>query len=354
MPDQPVCRKVRRRLTPGYGSTPNDALIGAEMATVDGKMCQDHCPPGPVCYWKNSSRAQRYFYFNGLSEFHPFDFSNPTTIAPLGRNEMRITFMGSAIPPPRKAQQMMSVFVEVGWDGCKPLDQFVFDAGTGVVANYDAMNVGFSRMDKIFLTHLHGDHLSDVTHIYDFGPSGDRKSPLYIWGPTRSHFVWTDPRTGTTYPEYRDGTADYCLALRQANRWHTESFSFQYILKQMTPKKYALSFNTRKKGVKWRRKGIRPQRGGLRAHDVNGVATKVSERGRLPEILSATTVARRVCMPRVWTSRSVDYSSAGSARHRSVRLSGLSTTNPRHSGNSVSPLQSVVTPLVLGHSSDGD
>ncbi len=34
---------------------------------------------------------------------------------------------------------------------------------------------------------------------------------------------------------------------------------------------------------------------------------------------------------------------------RSVRLSDLSTTTPLHSGDGVSPLQSVVAPLALGH-----
>jgi ribonuclease Z len=31
----------------------------------------------------------------------------------------------------------------------------------------------------------------------------------------------------TTIPQYDDGTSDYCSLLRQAARWHTESFSFQ-------------------------------------------------------------------------------------------------------------------------------
>ena len=103
--------------------------------------------------------------------------------------------MGSGFPPPRRAQQMMSVFVEVGWNDKTqmPLDQFVFDCGAGVVSNYGAMNVGYGRMDKVFIAHLHGDHMSDLTHIYCFGPSADRKSPLYVWGPSRSNFAWTDP-----------------------------------------------------------------------------------------------------------------------------------------------------------------
>jgi ribonuclease Z len=101
-----------------------------------------------------------------------------------------------------------------------PVDQFVFDCGSGVWSNYNAMNVSLGRMDKVFLTHLHGDHMSDLTHIYCFGPSADRKSPLYVWGPGNSGVK--NPRGGY----YADGTKTFCRHLRKACRWHTESFSF--------------------------------------------------------------------------------------------------------------------------------
>lgn len=128
---------------------------------------------------------------------------------------MRITFLGTSVVP-RLNQECNSVFVEVGSG-----DQFVFDCGSGVVAKYNAMGIPFSRMDKIFLSHLHGDHMDDLTHIYCFGPSLDRKSPLYVWGPTKSGIP--DPVTGVIYP---DGTQAYCERLREMCRWHTESFSF--------------------------------------------------------------------------------------------------------------------------------
>jgi ribonuclease Z len=77
-------------------------------------------------------------------------------------------------------------------------------------------------MTKIFLTHLHGDHMSDLTHIYSFGPAYDRKIPLYVWGPTPSGV--RDPATGYMLA---DGTLSYCRHLQIALLWHTESFSFQ-------------------------------------------------------------------------------------------------------------------------------
>ena len=96
--------------------------------------------------------------------------------------------MGSVVPMPRLAQAEMSIFVEVGWDDTKqqPLDQFIFDFGCGVSANYQACGVGFGRMDKIFINHLHGDHISDLIHVYCFGDAGDRKSPLYLFGQSKS------------------------------------------------------------------------------------------------------------------------------------------------------------------------
>lgn len=132
--------------------------------------------------------------------------------------EMRITFLGTS-PIPRLAQACNSVYVELG---NPEKDCFVFDAGSGVVAKYMAMGIRYAKMDRIFLTHLHGDHTSDLTHIYCFGPAADRKSPLYIWGPSPSGIE--DPLVPDLYHE--DGTTRFCERLRELNRWHTEAFSF--------------------------------------------------------------------------------------------------------------------------------
>ncbi len=162
-----------------------------------------------------SDPTQRYSYYDSLETFTPG--------TPLDSNEMRITFMGSTIPPTaRRVQQMMSVFVEVG-DAKGKADQFVLDCGSGVVANYGAMGIGFGRMNKVFINHLHGDHMSDLCHIYCFGPSMDRKSPLYVWSHGPSGVA--NP-TGTP-ALYDDGVKAYCENLRKAMRWHTESFGFQ-------------------------------------------------------------------------------------------------------------------------------
>ncbi|MCW5198457.1 MBL fold metallo-hydrolase [Desulfobulbus sp. F4] len=139
--------------------------------------------------------------------FHPGE--------PLNADEMRISFMGTSVIQ-RRTQVCSSVFVELG-NG----ESFVFDCGAGCTVNYTAMQVPMSKMRRIFLTHLHGDHTSDLTHIYGFGPQQDGKSPLYIYGPSAS--LVPDPKTGTTYD---DGTINFCYHLREMNRWHTEAQSF--------------------------------------------------------------------------------------------------------------------------------
>ncbi|HPC03639.1 MAG TPA: guanitoxin biosynthesis MBL fold metallo-hydrolase GntH [Syntrophales bacterium] len=127
-------------------------------------------------------------------------------VVPPGSDEMRISFLGTWYTP-RPNQACNSVFVELG-NG----DSFVFDCGSGVVSRYVAMGVPYSRMNKVFLTHLHGDHMNDLVTIYCFGPSSDRKSPLHVWGPS-----------GDTEDE---GTTFFCQKLKELTKWHRESFSF--------------------------------------------------------------------------------------------------------------------------------
>jgi ribonuclease Z len=179
------------------------------------------------------TNAYYSYYYQNLPTFDP--------LTPLDTNEMRITFMGSMIPlPVRRAQGEMSVFVEMGWipktndyyyHG-QALDQFVFDCGAGVSANYAAAVVGFRRMNKVFINHLHGDHMSDLIHMYCFGPSGDRKTPLYVFGQSQSG-VESPTNSGIIYD---DGVSNFCAMARAACRWHTESFSFQpTVYKNWTP-----------------------------------------------------------------------------------------------------------------------
>jgi ribonuclease Z len=124
----------------------------------------------------------------------------------LAADQMRISFLGTSFLP-RLSQQCNSLFVELG-NG----DSFVFDFGSGVSSKYVAMGVPPSRQTRVFLTHLHGDHTSDLITLYCFGPSQDRKTPLYLYGPSAD-----TPDEGTTV---------FGQTLKKLMKWHEESFSF--------------------------------------------------------------------------------------------------------------------------------
>ena len=211
----------RKADSPGLSRREALKLQGLALGglAIGGCVPQSNCPDldQASCPDLQSGAANRNTYYKAVRSFCAGS-------EPLASDEMRITFLGSWFAP-RPSQACNSVFVEVG-NALGKSDQFVFDCGSGVMAKYNAMGIPASKMTKIFITHLHGDHMSDLMHIYCFGPSADRKLPLYVWGPKSSELRYTDPAGNVAGP-YADGTAAYCDLLRQAARWHTESFSFQ-------------------------------------------------------------------------------------------------------------------------------
>jgi ribonuclease Z len=152
--------------------------------------------------------------------------SNPVSIEqPPAKGTMRITFCGTWYTP-RPHQASNSIFVELG-NGAKDGDwgdSFVFDCGAGVVANYVSLGVPYSRMTKVFLTHLHGDHMSDLTTIYCFGAATDRKTALHVYGPSRGYKLdrFLKPPDSTQ----NEGTHFFCDRLLEMDKWHRNSFSF--------------------------------------------------------------------------------------------------------------------------------
>ena len=201
----------------------NDTISRRDALKLYGAAVGGLTLAGTASAWDELSPpdglTQKNSRFQSLKQMRPDE--------PLGAREMRISFMGTSVIE-RRAQQRSSVFVELGNGEC-----FVFDCGSGVVSNYVAMGIPWSKMSKVFLTHLHGDHTSDLTHVYCFGPQGDRKFPLYVWGPGPSgvpnpDYYADDPELEPEFkPEYfDDGTINFCRHFREMNRWHTESQSF--------------------------------------------------------------------------------------------------------------------------------
>jgi ribonuclease Z len=123
---------------------------------------------------------------------------------PLGKNEMRITVLGSGGPTPvRRAQAASGYLVELG-NG----SNFIFDIGPGTSGNLYSLGIHPALLDKVFINHLHLDHCGGIFPLFD-AMGWARNTPLYVWGPS-----------GTT-PEL--GTMEFTKNIRKAAEWHVQS-----------------------------------------------------------------------------------------------------------------------------------
>ena len=121
----------------------------------------------------------------------------------IGADEMRVTCIGSGNPPVRRAQAATGWLVELG-NG----EKFVFDVGGGTVQNLWSLVIHPSLLDKLFLTHLHLDHVGDFHVLYD-AMGWARNTPLRVWGPSGA--------------SEELGTARFCELMDKAAYWHTQS-----------------------------------------------------------------------------------------------------------------------------------
>lgn len=99
----------------------------------------------------------------------------------LGANEMRITALGTGMPNQTRAAVSISYLVELG-NG----DSFLFDIGSGSMANLFSLRPDFSRLDKVFASHLHIDHVGDFMGLHIGGWLSGRFKPIHFYGPSGS------------------------------------------------------------------------------------------------------------------------------------------------------------------------
>ena len=107
----------------------------------------------------------------------------------LGADEMRVIALGTGTPNFRRSQASASWLVELG-NG----DKFIFDIGTGSLGNLGALEIPYTYLDKIFISHLHVDHIGDLDAMFIGGWVSNRTGPLRVWGPSG-----LKPETGTKY-----------------------------------------------------------------------------------------------------------------------------------------------------------
>jgi len=97
----------------------------------------------------------------------------------LGEGEIRVIVLGSGDPFIRRSQASGSLLIEVG-NAAK--DFFFFDLGSGALANFASLLLPVESATKVFLSHLHADHIGDIPGLLGGGPKLGRVDPVEIWG----------------------------------------------------------------------------------------------------------------------------------------------------------------------------
>jgi ribonuclease Z len=134
------------------------------------------------------------------SEMEPTAGNSPTRALPerdayfpgteaLAADEMRIIACGTGMPNARPRQAAACFLVELG-NG----DKFIFDIGLGSAERISAMQIPYDYLDKVFIGHLHADHIGDLDALWIGGVISNRQVPLRIWGPSGD-----EEKLGTKY-----------------------------------------------------------------------------------------------------------------------------------------------------------
>jgi len=97
----------------------------------------------------------------------------------LARDEIRVTVLGSGDPWIRRSQASGSLLIEVG---NPERDFFFFDLGSGSLANFNALSLPVEATTKVFLSHLHADHIGDIPGLVGSLAKAGRVDPVEIWG----------------------------------------------------------------------------------------------------------------------------------------------------------------------------
>ena len=124
-------------------------LLGA------GGVVKDPVAPAP----------ERYVYYPGSEA--------------LDKNEIRVLACGTGMPAARRSQAASCFLIETG-NG----DKFIFDIGTGSMANLAGLMIPYQYLDKVFLSHLHTDHMGDIAALWAGGWTSGRPNALRVWGPS--------------------------------------------------------------------------------------------------------------------------------------------------------------------------
>ena len=155
------------------------SLVLTNYSQAEGKVPQDNIIEGELYPHGYTPMVIK----NGI---YPRDYYPNTE--KLGPNEMRVVALGTGMPNVITGAQKASCwYVELG-NG----EKFLFDLGSGSMENLSKLRPDWSKVDKVFVSHLHSDHVGGFAELYIGGWMNGRYTPLHVYGPTGA-----EPRLGT-------------------------------------------------------------------------------------------------------------------------------------------------------------
>ena len=157
---------------------------------------------------------------------------------------IRVVFLGTSGSVPTLKRSLPSVVVQC------PKELWMFDCGENTQRQMMQAKVSFHKKLKVFLTHLHGDHVLGLPGVLQTMALMDRKEPVAIYGPSgiKDFLVCTKETLnfGLTFPVeineiLSEGTIldeeDYTLTAAKSNH-AVESYAYAFVEKPRPGKFY--------------------------------------------------------------------------------------------------------------------
>ena len=93
--------------------------------------------------------------------------------------DLRVILLGTGAGPLPNAQRFgISTLVIAG------TEKLMFDCGRAATIRMSQLGIQLSGIMKLFITHLHSDHVIGIPDLYLAGWVQGRQSPLQVWGPS--------------------------------------------------------------------------------------------------------------------------------------------------------------------------
>lgn len=119
---------------------------------------------------------------------------------------IKVTLLGTGTPQPSIERFGASTLIEAGGN------YFLFDCGRGATQRLWQQKIPIGKINNLFLTHLHSDHIVGIPDLWLLGlmPGvfGNRKKPFEVYGPS--------------------GTEEMMQGLQNAYRWDIKTRIAEY------------------------------------------------------------------------------------------------------------------------------